>query len=69
MYRLPGLAQVPIVFLFATKNSLLSLLRLGNGYEKMNHIYRWSGRDLFRLAVIHDSLRTRNHLQCTIPLP
>lgn len=35
-----AIAQLPVVFLFATKNSILSLLLgPGNGYEKLNYIH------------------------------
>jgi hypothetical protein len=35
-----AVAQLPVVFLFATKNSILSLfLGPGNGYEKLNYIH------------------------------
>ena len=71
-FSLPGfiaLAQFPVVFLFATKNSLLSLLLgPGNGYEKLNFIHRWSGRVMFLGAVLHGSLWIRNHLQYDIPI-
>jgi ferric-chelate reductase len=64
-----ALAQLPIVFLFATKNSLLSLLLgPGNGYEKLNYIHRWSGRGMFLCAAIHGSLWIRNHLQYGLPI-
>ena len=64
-----ALAQFPIVFLFATKNSLLSLvLGPGNGYEKLNFIHRWSGRAMFLGAALHGSLWIRNHLQYDIPI-
>jgi ferric-chelate reductase len=57
------------VFLFATKNSLLSLLLgPGNGYEKLNYIHRWSGRGMFLCAAIHGSLWIRNHLQYGLPI-
>lgn len=59
-----ALAQLPVVFLFATKNSVLSLLLgPGHGYEKLNYVHRWSGRGMFLAAVIHGSLWIRNHLQ------
>lgn len=59
-----ALAQLPIVFLFATKNSLLSLLLgPGHGYEKLNYVHRWSGRGMFLGAIIHGSLWIRNHIQ------
>lgn len=59
-----ALAQFPVVFLFATKNSLLSLiLGPGHGYEKLNYIHRWSGRCMFLGAAVHGTLWIRNHLQ------
>ena len=71
-FSLPGfiaLAQFPVVFLFATKNSLVSLLLgPGNGYEKLNFIHRWSGRVMFLGAVLHGSLWIRNHLQYNLPI-
>jgi ferric-chelate reductase len=64
-----ALAQFPVVFLFATKNSLLSLLLgPGHGYEKLNYIHRWSGRCMFLGAAIHGSLWIRNHLQYGLPI-
>jgi ferric-chelate reductase len=64
-----ALAQLPVVFLFATKNSIVSLLLgPGNGYEKLNYIHRWSARCLFLGAVVHGSLWIRNHLQYGIPI-
>ncbi|KAI6106198.1 iron reductase [Pisolithus croceorrhizus] len=63
------LAQIPIVFLFATKNSILSLLLgPGNGYEKLNYIHRMSGRLMFLGACIHGSLWIRNHLEYGLPI-
>jgi len=64
-----ALAQFPVVFLFATKNSLVSLvLGPGNGYEKLNFIHRWSGRVMFLGAVLHGSLWIRNHIQYDMPI-
>ena len=64
-----ALAQFPVVFLFATKNSILSvLLGPGCGYEKLNYVHRWSGRGLFICALVHGSLWIRNHLQYDIPI-
>ncbi|KAH7911479.1 iron reductase [Hygrophoropsis aurantiaca] len=64
-----ALAQFPIVFLFATKNSILGLLLgPGNGYEKLNFIHRMAGRLMFLAACIHGSLWIRNHLQYNIPI-
>ena len=64
-----ALAQLPAVFLFATKNSLVSLLLgPGHGYEKLNYVHRWSGRGLFLAALIHGSLWIRNHIQYSLPI-
>lgn len=64
-----ALAQLPVVFLFGTKNSIVSLLLgPGNGYEKLNYIHRWAGRGLFITATVHGSLWIRNHLQYDIPI-
>ncbi|KAH7920823.1 iron reductase [Leucogyrophana mollusca] len=64
-----ALAQFPVVFLFATKNSMLSLLLgPGNGYEKLNFIHRMAGRLMFLAACIHGSLWIRNHLEFNIPI-
>ncbi|KAI0061356.1 iron reductase [Artomyces pyxidatus] len=64
-----ALAQLPVVFLFATKNSVLSLLLgPGHGYEKLNYVHRWAGRGMFLGAVVHGSLWIRNHLQYGLPI-
>lgn len=64
-----ALAQLPVVFLFATKNSVLSLfLGPGNGYEKLNYIHRWAGRGTLIGATVHGSLWIRNHLQYGLPI-
>ncbi|KAJ8468284.1 hypothetical protein ONZ45_g17299 [Pleurotus djamor] len=56
-------AQIPIIFLFATKNSILSLLLgPGAGYEKLNFIHRWSSRTMFICVIIHGSMWINNHL-------
>lgn len=63
------MAQFPVVFLFSTKNSVLSiLLGPGNGYEKLNYVHRWSGRGLFICAAVHGALWIRNHLQYSLPI-
>jgi hypothetical protein len=50
-------AQLPIVFLFATKNSIIyALLGPGVGYEKLNFLHRWSGRVTFLAALLHGAL-------------
>ncbi|EED79026.1 hypothetical iron reductase [Postia placenta Mad-698-R] len=64
-----ALAQFPVVFLFATKNSIMSLLLgPGNGYERLNYIHRWAGRGMLIGALIHGSLWIRNHLVYNIPI-
>ncbi|TFK77223.1 iron reductase [Pluteus cervinus] len=64
-----ALAQFPVVFLFATKNSLLSLLLgPGNGYEKLNFLHRWSGRGMLVGAVVHGALWINNHIVYDLPI-
>ena len=64
-----ALAQLPIVFLFACKNSMISfLLGPGNGYEKLNFVHRWSGRIMFLGAMLHGALWIRNHLEYDLPI-
>jgi len=64
-----ALAQLPVVFLFATKNSLLSLLLgPGYGYEKLNYIHKWSGRAIFLASVIHGALWIQDHLKNDLPI-
>ena len=58
-----ALAQFPLVFLFATKNSILSLLLgPGRGYEKLNYVHRWAGRGMFIGATVHGALWINNHV-------
>ncbi|KAG2139837.1 iron reductase [Suillus bovinus] len=64
-----ALAQFPVVFLFATKNSILSLLLgPGNGYEKLNFMHRMAGRAMFLAAWIHGFLWIRNRVQYELPI-
>ncbi|RXW14546.1 hypothetical protein EST38_g11309 [Candolleomyces aberdarensis] len=64
-----AVAQLPIVFLFAAKNSVLSLLLgPGNGYEKLNFIHKWSGRSIFIAALLHGALWIRDHLELREPI-
>lgn len=64
-----ALAQFPVVFLFATKNSILSLLLgPGNGYEKLNFMHRMAGRAMFLAGCIHGALWICNHIQYGIPI-
>ncbi|KAF8151067.1 hypothetical protein K438DRAFT_2027080 [Mycena galopus ATCC 62051] len=48
-----ALAQLPLVFLLAFKNSPLPALLLGPGvdYKKLNYIHRWSARFIFLGAM------------------
>jgi ferric-chelate reductase len=63
------LAQLPVVFLFSTKNSILSfLLGPGVGYEKLNFLHRWSGRLLFLTGVLHGSLWIRSQYENEMPI-
>lgn len=55
-------AQLPLVFLLASKNNILAAL-LGRGWEKVNFLHRWSGRAIFMSATIHGSLWISNHLR------
>ncbi|EJD05206.1 uncharacterized protein FOMMEDRAFT_145758 [Fomitiporia mediterranea MF3/22] len=57
-----AIAQLPPVFLFATKNSPLAIL-LSSGYEKLNFLHRWCSRGVVLAAAVHGSLWIRNHLQ------
>jgi hypothetical protein len=61
------IAQLPFVFLFATKNSLLSVL-WQKGYEKLNFLHRWAGRGVFLSASLHGGFWIRNHLQYNVPI-
>ncbi|KAJ7164427.1 iron reductase [Mycena filopes] len=65
-----ALAQLPPVFLFASKNSPLTSLLLGPGvdYTKLNYIHRWAGRFLFLGAVVHGSLWINNHIIYDLPI-
>jgi hypothetical protein len=61
------IAQLPFVFLFASKNSILSLL-WHRGYEKLNFLHRWAGRGVFLSATIHGAFWIRNHLQYKVAI-
>jgi ferric-chelate reductase len=64
-----AVAQLPVVFLFSTKNSILSLLLgPGHGYEKLNFIHRWAGRGLFLAVVVHGSLWINQDLKYNLPI-
>ncbi|KAJ6542454.1 hypothetical protein DFH09DRAFT_1089006 [Mycena vulgaris] len=57
-------AQLPRVFLFASRNSPLTVLLLGPGVDntKLNYIHRWAGRVLFLGAIMHGALWISNHI-------
>ena len=57
-----AIAQLPPVFLFATKNSPLAIV-LSSGYEKLNFLHRWCARGTFLAATVHGALWIRNHLE------
>ena len=64
-----ALAQLPPVFLFATKNSIASLLLgPGAGYERLNFLHRWAGRGLFLGGLIHGSLWLNNYISYGLPI-
>ena len=64
-----AIAQLPVVFLFASKNSVLSLLLgAGNGWERVNFLHRWAGRGLFFGGGIHGALWIRNHVVYGLPI-
>jgi len=56
------LAQLSVVFLFATKNNVISVL-IGRGWEKLNFFHRWAGRGVFISATIHGASWINNHLR------
>ncbi|GAA5900268.1 hypothetical protein JCM6882_002293 [Rhodosporidiobolus microsporus] len=47
-------AQLPAVFLFATKNNALSII--GKGYEKLNYLHRVAGRLAIFCGLLHTLL-------------
>ncbi|TFK37211.1 hypothetical protein BDQ12DRAFT_685512 [Crucibulum laeve] len=79
-----ALAQLPPLFLFASKNSPLLLLSpfspspssslfaspsaAAFAYTKLNYLHRWSARTLFLGATLHGSLWIRNHLEYGLPI-
>jgi ferric-chelate reductase len=63
-----SLAQLPAIFLFASKNSIVSFLCPGYGYEKLNFIHRWAGRGLFLSVVTHGGLWITQHLKYGLPI-
>ncbi|KAJ6586450.1 ferric reductase like transmembrane component-domain-containing protein [Mycena vulgaris] len=64
-----ALTQLPLVFLFAMKNSPVALL-LGPGvdYTKLNYVHRWAGRGLVLGAALHGALWIQNHLTWNLPI-
>jgi hypothetical protein len=65
----PAPAQLPPVFLFATKNSIVSLvLGPGVGYEKLSFLHSVASYGLFLGGLIHGLLWIRDHLIWNIPI-
>ncbi|KAG6890390.1 hypothetical protein C0992_001781 [Termitomyces sp. T32_za158] len=57
------LAQLTPVFLFASKNTALSLLLPPFfAYTRLNVLHRWASRTLFLAAALHGSLWINNHI-------
>jgi len=56
------------VFLFSSKNSIISFLSPGHGYEKLNFVHRWAGRGLFLAVAIHGGLWINQHLRFNLPI-
>ncbi|KAK7036346.1 iron reductase [Favolaschia claudopus] len=65
-----ALAQLPPVFLFATKNNPLTLFLLGPGgdWSKLNYVHRWSARLLLLAALVHGSIWINNHVVFDLPI-
>ncbi|KAF5362637.1 hypothetical protein D9758_009626 [Tetrapyrgos nigripes] len=64
-----ALAQLPPLYLFATKNSVLAfLLGPGHSYHTLNPLHRLVGFNLILLAFIHGSLWISNHLTYNLPI-
>jgi hypothetical protein len=63
-----ALAQLPVVFLFSSKNSIISFLSPGHGYEKLNFVHRWAGRGLFLAVAIHGGLWINQDLRFNLPI-
>lgn len=47
-----SLAQLPLIFLLASKNNIVGLL-IGSSYERLNWLHRWTARILFLTVTIH----------------
>ncbi|CAK5275854.1 unnamed protein product [Mycena citricolor] len=65
-----ALAQLPPVFLFASKNSPLTALLLppGTDYTRLNYIHRWAGRLLVLCGLVHGTMWINNHLIFGLPI-
>ncbi|KAJ8518183.1 hypothetical protein ONZ45_g4714 [Pleurotus djamor] len=58
-----AMAQMPIIFLFATKNNFLALLLgPGSSYEKLNFAHRWVARTMFFCSFVHSALWVGHHI-------
>ncbi|KAF8060247.1 hypothetical protein FPV67DRAFT_1588099 [Lyophyllum atratum] len=64
-----ALAQLPPVFLLASKNTPLSLLLPPFfAYTRLNALHRWAGRTMGLAALVHGALWIRNHLEWDMPI-
>lgn len=48
-------AQMPVLFLLATKNNLLSAI-VGKSYVKLNFLHRFAGRCITACSILHSGL-------------
>ncbi|KAL5479082.1 FRP1_2 [Sanghuangporus weigelae] len=62
-----AVAQLPLIFLLAMKNSALAIL-LSSGYEKLNFLHRWCSRGVILAAAVHGFLWMRNHIAYGLPI-
>lgn len=59
-----AIAQFPLMFILAMKNSPLSFLT-GVGYEKLNFFHRFVGRMIFAFSIVHASIQMRLQYELT----
>ncbi|KAF8055170.1 hypothetical protein FPV67DRAFT_1680727 [Lyophyllum atratum] len=64
-----ALAQLPPIFLLASKNTPLSLLLPPFfAYTRLNALHRWAGRTMGLAALVHGALWIRNHVEWDMPI-
>jgi ferric-chelate reductase len=63
-----ALAQLPPLFLVATKNSMLSFLLSGVGYESLTWLHKALGRGVFLAVAIHGACWIKDHLRWGNPI-